>query len=353
MRLFTVGPVEMYDRTLKVRSKQLPYFRTEAFSEVMKSIEKRLKQLLKTAESSKCAIITGSGSAAMEAVVSNSFNKEDKLLVINGGSFGQRFVKLCEIYKIPFDEITLRYDEALTQQHLDAVKDNDYSALLVNLHETSTGQLYDLKMLSAFTHAKGMKLVVDAISSFLSDPLSMDEDGIDCVIVSSQKALALAPGLSMVVMNDSFYKEKVKDKEMINLYLNLNEHIRNMERGQTPNTPAVGICYELLDMLMYVEEKGVDTMITKTHARALRFREMIKPLGLTIPPFTLSNTLTPIIFANGKAHEVYEYLKDHYDIYVTPNGGELASKIIRIGHIGNMKDEYYDDLIEKMKEAIE
>ncbi|NBK97758.1 MAG: alanine--glyoxylate aminotransferase family protein [Erysipelotrichia bacterium] len=291
MKIFTVGPVEMFERTLKVRSKPLPYFRTDDFSKVMLEIQTRLQRVLYTKKSSKCAIITGSGSAAMEAVVSNSFNQEDKLLIINGGSFGQRFVKLCEIYHIPFDEVKLAYDEALTQAHLEQFKDGAYTAMLVNIHETSTGQLYDIKMLSTFCKQKQMKLVVDAISSFLSDPFHMDEDGVDCVIISSQKALSLAPGLSMVVMNEDFYDSKVKDKEMINLYLNLNEHIKNMERGQTPNTPAVGICFELLDMLRYVEEKGVDVIVNETHTRAMRFREMIKPLGLHTPAFPLSNKL--------------------------------------------------------------
>ncbi len=353
MRIFTVGPVEMFERTLEVRAKQLPYFRTDEFSEVMLQIQTKLLRILDTAPTSKCAIITGSGSAAMEAVVSNSFDQSDRLLIINGGSFGSRFVQLCDIYHIAYDAITLRYDEKLTQAHLDAYKDNTYSAMLVNIHETSTGQLYDIKMLSKFCKEKEMKLVVDAISSFLSDPLHMDKDGIDCVILSSQKALSLAPGLSMVVMNETFYTQKVKEKPVINLYLNLNEHIRNMERGQTPNTPAVGICFELLDMLQYVEEKGVATIIEETKARAMDFREKVKVLGVTLPAFPLSNTLTPIVFENGKAREVYEYLRDHYEIFVTPSGGELATKIIRIGHIGNMKEEYYDDLIEKMKEAIQ
>lgn len=352
MRLFTVGPVEMFDSTLEVRSQQIPYFRTDAFSEVMLENETRLKRILGTDASSKCAILTASGSGAMEAVVSNAFDESDHLLVINGGSFGHRFVQLCEIYQIPFHEVKLNYDEELTQKHLDVFADQNFTAMLVNIHETSTGQLYDIEMLQKFCKQKGMKLVVDAISSFLSDPFHMDEYGVDCVITSSQKALSLAPGISMVVMNEDFYETKVKDKSVKNLYLNLNEHFVNMERGQTPNTPAVGICYELLDMLRYVEAKGVDKIIQETHDRALRFREMLKPLGLTIPEFPLSNTLTPIVFHNSKAHEVYTYLKDKYDIYVTPSGGALKDTIIRVGHIGNMKDEYYDDLIEKMKEVL-
>lgn len=257
MRLFTVGPVEMFPRTLETRNKQIPYFRCEEFSNVMFEIEERLKVLLKTDIDSKCAIITGSGTAAMEAVVSNSLDADDKVLVINGGSFGARFSQLCDIYNISHDEVIVPFGEALSEKHLERYEEIDYTVMLVNIHETSTGQLYDINLLKEFCKRKNMRLVVDAISSFLSDDYKMDESSIDCTIISSQKALALAPGLSIVVMNESYYEEKVKDKPMKNLYLSLNEHIKNMERGQTPNTPAVGICYELFDMLRHIQEKGL------------------------------------------------------------------------------------------------
>ncbi|MDF9824696.1 aspartate aminotransferase-like enzyme [Breznakia sp. PF5-3] len=352
MRLFTVGPVEMFERTLEVRNKQIPYFRCQEFSDVMLEIEERLKILLKTDIDSKCAIITGSGSAAMEAVVSNSLDESDHVLVIDGGSFGARFVQLCEIYKIPHDVVKLKYGEILSEEHLKAYEANEYTAMLVNVHETSTGQLYDLKMLSEFCEKKKMKLIVDAISSFLSDEYKMDEMKIDCTIISSHKALALAPGLSMVMMNASFYEEKVKNKPVKNLYLNLNEHVKNMERGQTPNTPAVGICYEMLDMLRHIQEKGIQNIIRETSARATKFRSKIKEIGLEIPNYPLSNTLTPVYFKDGNAFEIYEYLKNNYDIYVTPSGGALKDKLLRVGHIGHMKDEYYDDLIMKMREVL-
>lgn len=350
MRIFTVGPVEMYESTLKVRSQQLPYFRTTFFSDVMNENVRLLKKTLYTADSSKVAIITGSGSAAMEAVVTDSFDENDNLLVINGGSFGARFSKLCDIHQIPHDDLKLNYDEQLTRAHLESMRGN-YSALLVNIHETSTGQLYDIHMLSEYCAQHQMKLVVDAISSFLCDELKMDEFGVDCVIISSQKALALAPGLSMVIMNDNFYQEKVKDKPIKNLYLNLNEHFKNLERGQTPNTPAVGVCYELLDMLKQVDQVGVEKIIQERARRATYFRSLIKPLSLTTPSFKLSNALTPIVFKDGGAIKVYDYLKDTYDIYVTPSGGDLRDKIIRVGHMGNMHDEYYDDLIKKIQEV--
>lgn len=352
MRLFTVGPVEMFDRTLALRGNQIPYFRCQEFSDVMLEIEERLKVLLKTDIDSRCAIITGSGTAAMEAVVASSFDQEDRVLIINGGSFGARFKQLCEIYNISHDVLDLPFGATLSEHHLKAFEAIPYTAMLVNIHETSTGQLYDLKMLKEFTQKKKMKLVVDAISSFLSDDFRMDEQCVDCTIISSQKALALAPGLSIVMMNKTFYEQKVKGKPKRTLYLDLNEYIENMERGQTPNTPAVGICYELLDMLRHIQEKGLQNIIHETHARAKKFRTQVADLGLKIPDYPLSNTLTPLIFEKGNAYEVYEYLKNNYNVYVTPSGGALKDKLLRIGHIGYMKDEYYEYLLEKMKEVL-
>ena len=135
--------------------------------------------------------------------------------------------------RIPYDELCLQELETLRKEHLDAFSQNEYCALLVNLHETSTGQLYDMQLLSAFTKAKNMYLIWMPSAAF-SDPLDMDQMGIDALILSSQKALALSCGLSMVVLQESFYRNMVEPKDDICLYLSLKEHARNMERGRLP-----------------------------------------------------------------------------------------------------------------------
>ena len=86
----------------------------------------------------------------MEATILNCFSKEDKVLIINGGSFGQRFVDICKVLDIPFYEIKLNYGEILTEQELEKYSDKGISGLLVNAHETSTGILYDMKMINKF-----------------------------------------------------------------------------------------------------------------------------------------------------------------------------------------------------------
>lgn len=349
MKLFTVGPTEMYPETLLTGSKQLPYFRTEEFSDIVLECEKKLKELLDL-NNGKIAFITGSGSAAMESVVSNSFDEKDNLLIINGGTFGARFVKLAQIYKIPYDEIIIKFGETLTFDNFKNLDLKKYTALLVNIDETSTGQLYDIRMLSKIAKENNMRLIVDSISSFLADDYNMNKYNIDCTIISSQKALALSPGLSFIALTNDFYEKNIKNKPIKNLYLNINEHIINMERGQTPNTPAVGIILELHERLKRIN--SYEGEVAKTEKLAKYFRKLAQDNGFEIPNYPLSNALTPIIIPNRQAKRVFEYLKDKYGIFVNPTGGEKADEIIRIAHIGNLKEEDYDDLIQKMKEVI-
>lgn len=350
MKLYTVGPTEMFDSTLEVASKQLPYFRSDEFSKIVLDSVKKMKELLNAEEDSKVIYITGSGSAAMEAIVSNSFDSNDRLLIIDGGTFGHRFTQIADVYKIPYDSIKLEYGDVLSKKHFDSLNLDIYTALLVNIDETSTGQLYDINLISKICKEHKMYLIVDAISSFLADEYDMKKYNIDCTIISSQKALALSPGLSILAINNNFYESKIKDREPINLYLNINEHVKNMERGQTPNTPAVGIILELSDRISKI--KNSEDEVRRVRKNAEYFRKLALENNLKIPDFPISNALTPIMLEKENATEVFNYLKDKYGIFVNPTGGQLAKKTLRISHIGNLSFEDYDFLIEKMKEVI-
>lgn len=104
---FTVGPVMASSRILEVGAQQVPYFRTPEFSELMLENEQLIKEFAKAGPDARTVFLTGSGTASMEAAVINVFTTRDRVLVVNGGSFGARFVKLCRIYEIPYTEIKL------------------------------------------------------------------------------------------------------------------------------------------------------------------------------------------------------------------------------------------------------
>ncbi|MBQ5676182.1 MAG: alanine--glyoxylate aminotransferase family protein, partial [Lachnospiraceae bacterium] len=237
---FTVGPVQSSEKVREIGADHVPYFRTPEFSEVMLENEKMIRRFAKANENARVVFITGSGTASMEAVVMNTLTCEDKALIVNGGSFGQRFVDICRIHEVPYEEIRLEPGQMLDEEMLNRYDNKDFTVFLVNIHETSTGVHYDLEMISDFCKRNRLFLIVDAISSFLADTFEMDKMGVDVMITGSQKALACPPGISVIVLS-----ENAVDRVFLNdpkcMYLDLKDALKNGERGQTPFTPAVGI----------------------------------------------------------------------------------------------------------------
>lgn len=344
---FTVGPVEMYEETLKLRGEQIPYFRTSEFGEMMFRTDGRLKELIGCEKEGQIVYLTASGTGAMESVVINCFDERDKVLVVNGGSFGARFSSLCGIHRINHEEIKVPFEKDLEENMLTAYENAGYTALLVNINETSLGKLYDINLLSQFCKRNNMYLIVDAIGSLFMDEIDMKKTGIDGLIFSSQKALSLAPGMSYVALSKKLLEERVYDIETKCMYLDFKDHIKNFERGQTPFTPAVGICYELSNMVDRLYEKGIEKIVNEKRELASGFRRKVKDYGFAIPEYRLSNALTPVLFKDH-AYDVYVELKDRYNLIVNPSGGEYANRMLRIGHMGNLKPSDYEELLEKM-----
>ncbi|AMK16194.1 pyridoxal-phosphate-dependent aminotransferase family protein [Methanobrevibacter olleyae] len=350
-KLFAIGPVEMHEETLEIGGKQVPYFRNEEFSQLVFSASAGLNRLLFN-EKGELILLTCSGTGAMEATIMNCFTKEDNLIVIDGGSFGDRFAQICDTHEIPFKVVKVKQGETLTRDMIDElIADEKFTGLLVNLNETSIGQLYDIKMLSKLCKEKDLIFVVDAISAFLADEVNMSKYGIDAVVLSSQKALALAPGLSILALSEKMLN-RVSKIDPKSIYFDFKDYLKNAERGQTPFTPAVRIIIELEDMVKRLEEKGIENIIKETNEIALYFRRRIKEIGLDYPSYPLSNAVTPVIFKDENAEEVYRELIDKYGFTVNPSGGENAKKMFRVAHVGKHSIEDTEELVLAIEEII-
>lgn len=354
MKLFTVGPTEMpvAVRAVRAGADSVPYFRTAEFSQLMLETDEWLRELAHAGEGARTIYLTASGTAAMEAAVMNVLTPNDRVLIINGGTFGRRFVDICEIHGIAYDEVRVAPGETLSPEHLAPFAAVDYAALLVNIDETSTGQLYDTTMLADFCQRKNMYFIVDAISSFLADQLDMVASGFDVLIISSQKGPCISPGLAMVILSARIIAERVEKNNIRSLYFDFKEYLKNFTRGQTPYTPAVGICIELHTALECIVKRGLARHLADVAALAADFRARLSALPVTIPSYPLSNAVTPVVFSEPIAHRVFEILKDEYAIFVNPTGGATADTVLRVAHIGELTIDDNAHLVECMERAI-
>ncbi len=347
---FTVGPVMSDELVRSIGREQVPYFRTPEFSNIMLENERLMTKFAKAGANARTVFITGSGTASMEAVVMNVFDKNDKVLIVNGGSFGHRFVELCELYEIPHEEIKLEYGKALYKEQLEAYAGQGFTGFLVNVHETSTGVHYDMGLISDFCRENAIFLVVDAISSFLADDFNMRELGVQVMLTGSQKALACPPGISIIVLSAEAVK-RIEKRNIRCMYLNLKLALKNGERGQTPFTPAVGILRQINARLKEIDAAGgVETETKKIAELAQDFRAKIKGLPFDIVSESMSNAVTPLHPHNVSAYNIFTILKNEYDIWICPNGGEMKDTVFRVGHLGMLTKEDNTTLVNAFKD---
>lgn len=342
---FTVGPVMCSEEVCNVGSEQVPYFRTQEFSNLMLENEQLMLKFAKAPKGSKTVFMTNSSTGSMEAVVMNCFNENDLVLIIDGGSFGHRFVELCEIHEIPHVVLHLYPGQKLTEDHLYEYDEHGITGLLVNIDETSTGVLYDSEMIGKFCKKNDIFYVCDCVSAFLADSFDMTHCGADVMITGSQKALACPPGISVIILSPRAC-ERVTDRKVKSMYFNLAVALKNMERGQTPFTPAVGILRQINVRLKEIDATGgADAEISRVAAQAEDFRMRIVGLPFEVVSEAPANGVTSVHPINVDAYNVFMELKNNYGIWVCPNGGDMKNTVFRVGHIGNLTHDDNTTLI--------
>jgi aspartate aminotransferase-like enzyme len=336
---FTVGPVMSEPDVLEESGKSAPYFRTPEFSEVMFQNEKLMLEFLHAPKDARCIFLTSSGTGAMESCVMNLLSDKDKVLVINGGSFGQRFVEMCQLHNRNYTEIKTEFGKQVKKEQLYQYDGKCYTAFLVNMGETSSGVLYDMKLISEFCRKNNIFLIIDAISTFIADEIDMTSLNAGAVITGSQKALSVHPGISVVALSPAAIN-RVEENPEICMYLSMKEALDNGKRGQTPWTPAVTTLLEINRKLNKIKLMGgVKVERNEIIKRAKQFRDFIKTLPFEFVSESMSNTVTSLHPLNVGAKSIIETMKNDYDIWICPNGGEKADIVFRVGHIGYITED--------------
>lgn len=326
-----------------IGSQPIPYMRTEAFSAIVKSSEQMLLHLI-GCPNGKVIFYTASGTGAMDAVVANYVSRYKRIFIISGGSFGDRWRNICDYYNLPSTLYKIPFAKDINYENLEkevALKRPE--VFLCQHHETSTGQLFDLEKISAICKKYNTSLVVDVISSFLADPLNMVEHGIDICITSSQKGLNIAPGLSFVILSDKLSSVTFNAN---GYYFDFKENLKNLQRGQTPYSPATTLFLQLHERLKRDVECGVDAIISTVRKRALYFRNLCKKYDWEVPAESPSNCITGF-YVNGNGDILFEKMMEK-GIYIMPGG---TPGYFRVSHLGIQDEKSLSTLAETIHQV--
>ncbi|HZY69851.1 MAG TPA: aminotransferase class V-fold PLP-dependent enzyme, partial [Thermoplasmata archaeon] len=209
----------------------------------------------------------------------------------------------------------------------------DVGAVCVVHNETSVGLANDLAALAPSVRKSGALFLVDGISAVAGIPVAIDAWGIDAIVAGSQKGLAAPAGLAMVHLSDRA-AERLKPKTF---YLDLAQHLSQIEKNDTPWTPAVPLFLALREALVLLKEETLEGRLKRTRALAEATRAAADALGLELFPTRAhaSDTVTAIRNPAGLDDTaVRKTLQDRYNVLVQGGQGSVKGKIFRIGHMG-------------------
>ena len=340
-----VFPGNIDDSIMAIGAQPFIYMRTDAFSAINKESERILLDLIHCT-GGRTIIYTGSGTGAMSAVVENYCTTKKKAIVIDGGSFGHRWFQLCEYYSVPVINYTVPFAKDIDYADLEKTVALEMpDVFLCQHHETSTGQLFNLEEISRICHKYNVSLVVDVISSFLAEELSMDDLDIDICITSTQKGLNIPPGLSVLFFSKRLERYSFNHK---GYYWDFAENFSNLKRGQTPFSPATVLYLQLNARLRQLQaEGGEQKNINDVKHRALFFRDLCRRFGWDVPAENPSMAVTGFQTKDTSERKVFKGLIEKYDTYIMPGS---VPGFYRVSHMGLQSEKELSLLAERIHE---
>jgi len=332
--LMAPGPTPVPAEVLLAMAEPVIHHRTPQFEAIFAEAQEGLKKLFQTTQD--VLVLAASGTGAMEAAVSNTLSPDDRVIVVNGGKFGERWVKICGSYGVAVDEIKVEWGKAVSVAEVEAALGRGHArALLIQASETSTGVLHPVKEIAALTRRSQTLLIVDGITAVGVVDLPMDEWGVDVLVTGSQKALMLPPGLAFISLSERAW-EATKKARLPKFYFDLTRERDNQAKHTTAYTPAISMIVGLRAALKLILGEGLKEVFVRHDRLARAGRAGAQAIGLKLlAPDNPSPALTAILVpekVDGK--KLVSYLRDKMGVTFAGGQDHLKGKIVRIAHIG-------------------
>ncbi len=337
LRLLTPGPTPLPEEVRLALAKDMIHHRKRDFVQIMERIQPGLQYLLGTTQ--QVLPLSCSGTGAMHAAVTNLFAPGEKVLVVEGGKFGERWREIAHSQGLIVTSLVQENGQAVTAEDVRVALESepDLRGVLVQASETSTGVLHPVHELGAVTRQADVLLVVDGISAVGISPCPMDAWGIDCLLTGSQKGLMLPPGLALLSLSARGW-DKVREVGSSNFYFNLLAERDNSLKHQTLFTSPVNLLQGLAVSLDLFREETLEAVYRKQWALTSMARIGAASLGLELLAKThFTWGLTSIKLPAGiDGGQVLKTAAERYGVVMAGGQGELKKSVIRIGHMGHV-----------------
>jgi aspartate aminotransferase-like enzyme len=338
-RLYTPGPTPLHPAVQEALGRPIPHHRTDEFRALFQECLAGLRRFLKT--EGDVLLLACSGTGGMEAALVNVLAPGDRMLALVAGSFGERWAAMGRAHGMDVRTLQAPPGEAVAPGRVEEAlaADRTIRAVFVQLSESSTGARHDVEALAALTRGRDVLLVVDAISGAGAMPLRTEAWGVDVVVVGSQKALALPPGLAFLAVSARAW-ERIGSVGGPRFYFDLRRERTAQAGGEAAFTPAIAHVAALKASLDAVESLGgVDALVANAAGLAAMTRAAAGALGLPLlAPRDHGDALTALFPPEGlPASAIVKGLKAEFGATVAGGQGSLKGRIFRIAHLG-----YYD-----------
>jgi len=339
-RLFTPGPTPVPEHVMLKMAEPIIHHRSPEFNEIFTRVNANLQYLFQTKQ--PVLTLTCSGTGGVEATFVSLFSPGDKVISVNGGKFGERWVKIPQTFGLNAVEIKVAWGKAPTAKQIeDVLRENaDAKAVYLTHSETSTGTATDVRALAKVIRENSRALVcVDGITAVGAHEMRFDEWGIDVCVTGSQKGLMIPPGLAFVAVSQRAI-EAMATSKLPKFYFDLRAAVKSYAENDTPWTPAASLIIGVDAALQMIRSEGMENIWRRHERMAGAVRAGMKAVGLKLFSDFPSYAVTPVWVPEGVEWKQFnKILKNTYGITVAGGQDAYAGKIFRISHLG-----YYDEL---------
>lgn len=337
--LLTPGPTPIPERVLQSQAATIPHHRTPEFEKLFGAVQLSLQSLFQTSQ--PVLTLASSGTGAMEAALVNLFSPGDRVICLNAGKFGERWVKLAKAYGLDPFEVRAPTGEALGKQDLETARAQivgPIAGVLFQANETSTGVALPTQEITQWCQENQCLSVCDAITACGVIPLPMDAWGIDALITGSQKALMIPPGLAFIALSEKAWARQSQSR-LPKFYFDLARERKLQAKNQTAWTPAISLICGLHASFLEIEKTGWPVLFRRFDVLARATRAGVLAMGLELlSPNAPSTSVTAVQLpmppeAGAKIPKI---MRDRYGVVVAGGQDELQGKIVRLSHLGYM-----------------